>query len=183
MPDTGEFKALVRQRMAATGEKYTVAYRALLNVAAGAALPPDRPILPRIEAQYADSPAKPIGVRLELWDRLDLDFDDAELAEYLAADEDDRLNLIREWLLDRIDDLLVDEQLIREQRVVHEDLVADEAARSEAEYLGITPDQYLWLCDRLTYEEFGALRDEHMRQLLETEYTEFPGSPSVRRVP
>ena len=178
MPDTGEFKALVRQRMAATGEKYTAAYRALLNAAARAALPPGHPILPRIAAGYATTPAKPVNVRLHLWEQLDLNLDDAELAEFVAADEDDRLGLIRDWLLDRID-YLIDEELIREHEVVYEDQLADEHARSEANYLGITPDQYLWLSDRLTDEEFDNLSDEDMRHLLATEYTEFTASSSM----
>lgn len=181
MPDTGEFKALVRQRMAATGEKYTVAYRALLDAAASAVLPSGRHILPRIAARYANTPARPVEIRLHLWNRLNLNPGDEELARYLAANEDDRLNLIRDWLLDRIDDLIIDEELIREHEVLYEDQLADEHARSEAKYLGITPDQYLWLSDRLKDEEFDALSDRDMRELLATEYTEFPVSPSVGR--
>jgi hypothetical protein len=179
VPDTGEFKTLVRQRMAATGEKYTVAYRALLDAAASAVLPPGHRILPRIAAEYANGPAEPVGVRLHLWGHLDLRPDDEELADYLAADEDDRLNLVRDWLLDRIDDLIVDEELIREQEVLHEDQLADERARTDADLLGVTPDQYLWLSDRLTDEEFSSLSDEGLRQLLATEYTEFPAVGSV----
>ncbi len=179
MSDSGEFKALVRQRMAATGEKYTVAYRALVDAAASAVLPPERHVLPRIAARHAITPAKPVNVRLHLWDQLDLNLDHAELAEYVAADEDGRLNLIRDWILDRIDELVVDEELIREREILHEDLVADEVARHEADYLGITPDQYLWLCDRLTDEEFSALSDEDMGQLLATEYSEFPRPPTA----
>jgi len=98
--DTGEFKALVRKRMAATGEKYTEAYRALLDAAASAVLPSGHRILPRIAVRYADKPAKPVYVRLHLWDMLDLSLDDAELAEYLTADEDGRLDLVRQWLAD-----------------------------------------------------------------------------------
>jgi hypothetical protein len=165
--------------MAATGEKYTAAYRALLDAAARAPLPPGRPILPRIAAEYATTPAKPVNVRLHLREQLDLNLDEAELAEYVAADEGGRLNLIQDWLLDRIDDLIVDEELIRGHEVVYEDQLADEDARSEANYLGITPDQYLWLSDRLTNEEFSVLSDEDMRRLLATEYIDFPGSPSV----
>ena len=181
MTDADDFKALVRQRMAATGEKYTVAYRALLDAAASAVLPPGHRILPRIAARYVDKPARPVHVRLRLWELLDLSPDDAELAEYLAADEDGRLDLIRQWLMDRIDDLIADEQLVRDHEVVYEDQLADERARSEAGYLGVTPDQYLWLAERLTDEEFSTLSDEDMDRLLAAEYTEYPASPGAGR--
>ncbi len=181
MTDAGDFKALVRQRMADTGEKYTVAYRALLDAAASAVLPPGHRILPRIAARYADKPAKPVLVQLRLWELLDLSPDDAELAEYLAADEDGRLDLIRQWLMDRIDDLIADGELVREHEVVYEDQLADERARSEAGYLGVTPDQYLWLAERLTDEEFSTLGDEDMHRLLAAEYTEYPASPGAGR--
>ena len=181
MTDAGDFKALVRQRMAATGEKYTVAYRALLDAAASAVRPPGHQILPRIAARYADKPAKPVYVRLRLWELLDLSPDDAELAEYLAADEDGRLDLIRQWLMDRIDDLIADEELVRNHEVVYEDQLADEHAQSEAGYLGVTPDQYLWLAERLTDEEFSTLSDEDMHRLLAAGYTEYPASPGAGR--
>ena len=112
--------------------------------------------------------------------QLDLNLDDAELAEYVAADEDGRLALVRDWLLDRIDYLIGDEELIREHEVVYEDQLDDEDAWSEAKYLGITPDQYLWLSDRLTGEEFDNLSEEDMRHLLAAEYTEFSASGSMR---
>lgn len=181
MTDAGEFKTLVRQRVAVTEEKYTVAYRALLDAAAHAVLPSGRRILPRIAAKYADAPAKPVRVRLRLWEVLDLSPDDAELAEYLAADETGRLDLIRQWLSDRIDELIFDEELIREHGVVCEDEVADEHAHSEAGYLGVTPDQYLWLGERLTDEEFSTLSGEDLRQLLAAEYTEYPASHGAGR--
>lgn len=181
MTDTGEFKDLVRQRMAATGEKYTTAYRALLDAAAHAVVPPGYRILPRIAARYADSPAKAVDVRLRLWELFDLSADDTEFAEYLAADEDGRLDLIRQWLTDRLDDLITDGDLIREHEIVYEDQQADEHARREANHLGITPDQYLWLGERLTDEEFGTVSDADMRRLLTTEYNEYPASPRAGR--
>ena len=46
---------------------------------------------------------------------------------------------------------------------------ADNAAK-----LGITPDQYVWLRDRLTDQEFRVLTEEAMHQLLASEYTEYP---------
>lgn len=120
-------------------------------------------------------------VRLRLWEWLDLSPDDAEFAEYLAADEDSRLYLLGQWLTDRLDDLLADEELVRDHEVVYEDQLADERARSEAGYLGVTPDQYLWLEERLTNEEFSTLSDEDMHQLLAAEYTEYPAVPGTGR--
>ena len=181
MTDAGEFKALVRQRMAVTGEKYTVAYRALLDAAAGAVAPPRHRILPRIAAKYTDKPAKPVYVRLRLWEVVDLSPGETEIAEYLATDETGRLDLIRHWLSDQIDQLIFDDALIREHEVVSEDEVADEHARREAGYLGILPDQYLWLEERLTDEEFSALSDEGMHQLLAAEYIEYPVSRGAGR--
>ncbi|HLN67403.1 MAG TPA: hypothetical protein VK280_09020 [Streptosporangiaceae bacterium] len=181
MSDSGEFKTLVRQRMAATGEKYIVAYRALLEAAASAVLPPGHRVLPRIAARYADEPARPVRVRLRLWEFVNPELDDAELADYLAADEDGRLDLIWGWLTDRLGDLITDEELIREHEVVYEDQLADRHARMEAEYLGITPDQYVWLTERLTDEEFEALSGQEMHRLLAAEYTEYPASPGAGR--
>jgi hypothetical protein len=179
--DTGEFKTLVRERMAVTGEKYTEAYRVLLDAAASAVLPSGYQILPRIAARYTDRSAKPVHVRLHLWNRLDLTPDDAELAEYLAADEYRRLDLIRVWLLDQVNDLITDDELFRDHEVVYEDRLADERTRSEARYLGVTPDQYVWLTDRLTDEEFSMLSDQDMHQLLAAEYSEYPVSTGAGR--
>jgi len=116
-----------------------------------------------------------------LWEFVNPELDDAELADYLAADEDGRLDLIWGWLTDRLGDLITDEELIREHEVVYEDQLADRHARMEAEYLGITPDQYVWLTERLTDEEFEALSGQEMHRLLAAEYTEYPASPGAGR--
>jgi hypothetical protein len=53
--------------MAATGEKYTQAHRSLINAARREVLPMSgRVILPRIAARYADNPAEPVRVFVEL---------------------------------------------------------------------------------------------------------------------
>jgi hypothetical protein len=66
--------------------------------------------------------------------------------------------------------------MVLDHRVINADQILDDHARHEAAYLGISPDQYLWLSDRLTVREFEELSDEAMRQLLADEYREFPAA-------
>lgn len=56
---------------------------------------------------------------------------------------------------------------------MYEDEVETRAARAEASYLGITADQYVWLGERLTDEEFERQSEEDMRLLLAREYTPY----------
>jgi hypothetical protein len=179
--DSSEFKTLVRQRMAATGEKYTEAYRALLDAASRAVLPSGHRILPRIAARYANTPAEPVAIRLHLWDRFDLNLNDDELAAYMEADEDDRQYLIGVFLAERVEDLIADGYLMSGHEVVYQDQRDDKFARFQAHDLDVSPDQYVWLTERLTDEEFSMLSDEAMHELLNAEYSEYPGSAQARR--
>jgi len=177
MSDNAEFKALVRRRMDATGEKYTTAYRALLDAARPAVFPlSGRQILPRIAARFADSAPKPDSVRVRLRPEFELHLDEAELAQYAEADEGEREELVLRWLDERFYHMLVDDDLIADHAVVYEDQRADESIRREADDLGITADQYAWLWYRLTDEEFEQLTDDAMYRLLADEYTEYPSS-------
>jgi hypothetical protein len=105
--------------MAATGEKYTQAHRALINAARREVLPMSgRVILPRIAARYADNPAEPVRVFVEISGIFDLEMDEPEVAEYLAADEDGRdvimMNFVSERITDWAEDngeLMIDTQL------------------------------------------------------------------------
>ncbi len=173
MTDSGDFKALVHRRMEATGEKYTAAYRALLDAARGALVPSKHLILPRIAARFDDAPAKPEFLRVHLYSSIGLEVDESELQQYLAADENSRDDLVREWIADRIHELLIDDELIREHEVVFEDQAEDERVRSEAADLGIAPDQYAWLEDRLTDQQWEQLSDEAMHRLLADEYLKY----------
>lgn len=177
MSENAEFKALVRRRMEATGEKYTTAYRALLDAARPAVTPlSGRQILPRVAARFAGDPPKPASVWVRFRPEFELPLDEAEIAEYAEADEAERANLVLRWLDERIYDMLIDDELIVDHTVVYQDQEADEFTRGEADSLGITADQYAWLQDRLTYEEFEQLTDEAMYRLLADEYTEYPPS-------
>jgi hypothetical protein len=168
MSENGEFKALVRRRMDATGEKYNVAYRALLRAAETAVLPMSgRRILPRIAATSLNGP---YDVYVELPQGLGLQLDDDDLARYVAGDEDTREQLVEDRLRDRFEELLADGDLVLGHVVIDIHQAEDEIARTEAAYLGILPDQYLWLEDRLTQEEFEGLSDEAMHRLLADEY-------------
>lgn len=171
MTDSSEFKQLVHQRMEATGEKFKEAYRALVNAASAEVVPPNHLILPRLAAKYADNPAKPQTVRAYLYREIDLQLDESELQSYVAADEDGRDDLVRGWLVDQLQDLMDAEDLIEHHQVVYDDQVQDEFVRREASSFGVTPDQYAWLEDRLTEQEFSQLSDEAMHSLLAREYT------------
>ena len=170
MADSAEFKALVRRRMEATGENYTAAYRALLRAAEREVLPftGRRIILPRIAAESPDAPA---DVYVEITSEFSLDLDESELAQYLEADEIDREGLVQEWVMERLEQLILDGgTLIQYHGVISAHLINDGIARSQADYLGISPDQYLWLSDRLSTEEFETLSDDAMHQLITDEY-------------
>jgi hypothetical protein len=168
MSDSAEFKALVRRRMDATGEKYTEAYRALLRAAEAEVLPmTGRRILPRIAAKYKDEPAD-VYIRLPAVLRLALD--DDEVAQYLEASADIRDSLVDDWVMDQLGQLIESGDLILDHGVLNGNQIFDEHARYEAAYLGITPDQYVWLSDRLTAKEFEELSDDAMHQLLADEY-------------
>jgi hypothetical protein len=170
MSDSAEFKALVRRRMDATGEKYTEAYRALLRAAEAEVLPVSgRRILARIAAMSEDRPAD-VYVRLPAV--LHLELDDDELAQYLEASADVREQLVDTWVTDKLGQLIEDGEIL-EHGVIHENQIFDDHARHEAAYLGITPDQYVWLSDRLTAREFEGLSDEDMRRLLADKYREY----------
>lgn len=172
MSDNAEFKALVRRRMDATGEKYTEAYRALLRAAEAGVLPMSgRRILPRIAAMSEDKPA---DVYVELPRVLRLYLEDDELARYLEASEDVREELVNNWLMDQLGQLIEDRDIVLDHGVINENQVLDDDARHEAAYLGVSPDQYLWLSDRLTAREFEELSDDAMHQLLAEEYREYP---------
>jgi hypothetical protein len=69
MTDSGEFKALVRQRMEATGEKYTQAHRALLGAARGALVPSKHLILPRVAARFDSALVQAAGSARDAGDR------------------------------------------------------------------------------------------------------------------
>jgi hypothetical protein len=172
MSDSAEFKALVRRRMDATGEKYTEAYRALLRAAEAGVLPMSgRRILPRIAAMSEDRPA---DVYVQLPAVLTLELDGDELARYLEASADVREELVNNWLIDQVGQLIEDGEIILDHGVIHENQILDDHARREAAYLGISPDQYVWLSDRLTAREFEELSDDAMHQLLADEYREYP---------
>lgn len=177
MSDNGEFKKLVRLRAEATGEKYTEANRALINAARAAVLPmTGRLILPRVAARFADNPAKPDRVIVEIsgFAVLDLDTDEAELTEYVAADEYGRDEMIMELTSERITDWLESGDLEIKHTVIHTDLDADNLARYYAGELGVTPDQYAWVSERLTDEELSEMDDDAIRRLIADEYTEYP---------
>jgi hypothetical protein len=173
MTDSSEFKQLVRQRMEATGEKYTTAYRALLDAARPEVLPSKLQVLPRISARYLHSP-RPSVVRLRLFHTADLDLDAEELQRYVTADAGQQYELVYEWLVERLQDFAYFEELVSDHDVAYEDEEETRGARWEASYLGITADQYAWLVERLTNEEFERLSEEDMRLLLAREYTPYP---------
>lgn len=173
MTDSGEFKQLVRRRMEATGEKYTTAYRALLDAARSEVLPPGLRILPRIAARYAEGPS-PSAVRLRLFRTADLEIGVEELRRYVRADADQRDEMVFDWLQERIDEFDFLEGLVSDHGVVYPDEDETRDAWREASDLGITADQYAWLDDRLTDEELQQLSDDDMRQLLSREYTPYP---------
>jgi len=158
--------------MEATGEKYTAAYRALLDAARAELLPSKLPVLPRIAARYVDS-AKPSAVRLHLFQTTYLELDDEELQRYVTADAIQRDELVYDWLVERIQDFAFFEELVSDHDVVYEDERETRGVQSEASYLGITADQYAWLVERLTDEEFQGQSDEDMRLLLAREYTPY----------
>jgi hypothetical protein len=67
MTGSSEFKGLVRERMQATGEKYTTAMRVILKAAETGVSPlrgPDAAILPRIAAQYPDGRGEVYYIRI-----------------------------------------------------------------------------------------------------------------------
>lgn len=174
MSDNAELKALVRRRMDATGEKYSTAYRALLRAAETEVLPMSgRRILPRIAASSQGSPA---DVYVQIVPKLNLDLDDDALAQYLDADESEREALVKQWLLDRLDQLFSDGEDLVDHWVVSNHQEFDDHVRWQADYLGVTPDQYLWLTDRLTTSEFEELSDDAMHQLLAAEYHDYTAS-------
>jgi len=150
---------------------------ALLDAASRAVLPSGYRILPRMAARYADTPAEPVAVRLHLWDRFDLSLSNNELAAYMKAGEDDQQDLIGVVLAERIEDMVPDGYLVSRHEVVYQDQQDNEFARFQAHVLGVSPDQYVWLID----EEFSILSDEAMHQLLDAEYSEYPGSARARR--
>jgi hypothetical protein len=173
MADSAEFKALVRRRMEATGEKYTEAYRALLRAAESEVLPvTGRRILPRIAATSKDGPA---DVYVEITSKLRLELDDRELARYLEADAEDREELVENWLIERLDQLFLDGGILY-HGVISSHQIFDDHVRAQAVYLGISPDQYLWLSDRLSTSEFETLSDDAMHQLLADEYRPYQAS-------
>ena len=173
MTDSSEFKQLVRQRMDATGEKYTVAYRALLDAARVEVLPLNLRVLPRISAKYIDNPAKPLTVRLHLFRAAEMELDEEELQRYEAADQDEREQLVQEWLLERIQDWGFADEMVLDHDLVYEDQARDRRLRYEAFNLGITGDQYAWLLERLTDEELDRLSDKEMHLLLAREYRQY----------
>lgn len=175
MTDDSEFKHLVRQRMEATGEKYTEAHRALLHAARADVVPLNRRVLPRIAAWYPGDRV-PDAIIVRLYDRVRLDLDESDLHAYLAADEIDRDDFVRERLRDVLEDLLDNEDLIRSHSMLFVDQAEDNRVRSEADWLGVTPDQYAWLEERLTGDEFSQLTDEAIHQLIKREYTAYPQS-------
>jgi len=175
MTDGSEFKNLVRRRMEATGEKYTEAHRALLDAARAEVLPLDHRVLPRVAARYP-GPRKPAAIMVDLYQRVRLDLDESDLQAYLAADDYDRDDLVRERLRDEIDDRLDSDDLIRGHWMLFADQDADIIVRLEADDLGITPDQHAWLSERLTEDEFSQLSDEAMHELIRREYTTYPPS-------
>lgn len=170
MADSAEFKALVRRRMEATGENYTTAFRALLRAAEREVLPVTgrRNILPRVAAESPDGPA---DVYVEITSGFRLDLDDRQLAEYLQADEWDREGLAQDWLMEHLEQLVLNgDTLIQYHGIISVHQNNDDIARSEATHLGISPDQYLWLTDRLTPAEWENLSDDAMHRLLADEY-------------
>jgi hypothetical protein len=179
MSDNADFKNLVRRRMAATGEKYTQAHRALIN-AARREVPPmsGRVILPRIAARYADNPAEPVRVFVEISGIFDLEMDEPEAAEYLAADEDGRDTIMTNLVSERITDWADGEELMIDHAVIYADQSADNTARYEADDMGISPDQYVWLRDRLTDDEFFEMDDDALHRLLADEYAEYAEYPA-----
>ncbi len=154
---------------------------ALPDAASRAVPPSGYRILPRIAARYANTPAEPVAVRLHLGDRFDLSLSNDELAAYMEAGEDDQQDLIGVVLAERIEDMVPDGYLVSRHEVVYQDQQDDEFARFQAHILGVSPDQYVWLTERLTDEEFSILSDEAMHQLLDAEYSEYPGSARARR--
>jgi hypothetical protein len=178
MSDNADFKNLVRRRMAATGEKYTQAHRALINAARREVLPMSgRVILPRIAARYADNPAEPVRVFVEISGIFDLEMDEPEVAEYLAADEDGRDVIMMNFVSERITDWAEDSgELMIDHAVIYADQSEDSNARYAADDMGISPDQYVWLRDRLTDDEFFTLDDDGLHRLLTDEYTQYPAA-------
>jgi hypothetical protein len=178
MSDNADFKNLVRRRMAATGEKYSQAHRALINAARREVLPMSgRVILPRIAARYADNPAEPVRVFVEISGIFDLEMDEPEVAEYLAADEDGRDVIMMNFVSERITDWAEDSgELMIDHAVIYADQSEDSNARYAADDMGISPDQYVWLRDRLTDDEFFTLDDDGLHRLLTDEYTQYPAA-------
>ena len=177
MSDNAEFKNLVRRRMASTGEKYTQAHRALINAARREVLPMSgRVILPRIAARYAGNPAEPVRIFVEVSGVFDLEMDEPEAARYLAADEYGRDDFMMDLVRERISEWSDGGELMIDHAVIYADQSADSSARYGADDMGISPDQYAWLRDRLTDDEFYDLDDDALHQLLTTEYTEYPAA-------
>jgi hypothetical protein len=158
--------------MEATGEKYTTAYRALLDAARSEVLPSNLRVLPRISARFVDGP-KPSTVRLCLFHTAHLELDAEELQRYVNADPDQRDELVYDWLRERVEDIELFEELISGHDVVYQDEDATRDAWSEASQLGITADQYVWLGERLTDQEFDRLSDDDMHELLAREYVPY----------
>jgi len=173
MTDSGDFKSLVRQRMSVTGEKYTEAHRALLEAASAEVVPDTHPILPRVAARFMNGQPRPISVSIRMPRRLVLELEVPDLEQYVAANEDGRDELVREWIVDQIEDLIDEYDLFRDHALIREDQFADERIRDEATHVGVTPDQYAWLEETLTREEFESIPEEAMRRLLADNYSEF----------
>jgi hypothetical protein len=99
--------------------------------------------------------------------------DAEELQRYVNADPDQRDELVYDWLRERVEDIELFEELISGHDVVYQDEDATRDAWSEASQLGITADQYVWLGERLTDQEFDRLSDDDMHELLAREYVPY----------
>lgn len=111
---------------------------------------------------------------MRLWRSWALELDADDLLRYLAGDEDVRRQIVEDRLRGQFDELLADGEVPLGHVVIDNHQVEEDWARKEAAYLGISPDQYLWLSERLSQEEFEQISDEAMHQLLVEEYSEYP---------
>ena len=99
------------------------------------------------------------------------------MAEYLAADEDGRDVIMMNLVSERITDWAEDSgELMIDHAVIYADQSEDSNARYAADDMGISPDQYVWLRDRLTDDEFFTLDDDGLHRLLADEYTQYPAA-------
>jgi hypothetical protein len=113
---------------------------------------------------------RPAVIRARLWSFIEFDLTDVDSQAWADADDGQREDMVYGLLAEEMDSGEPDNFYTGDfDELTRQDL-EQERIKSQANYLGITPQQFAWLEQHLNDEEFSQLSDAEMHRLLAEEY-------------